>query len=120
VQLSAPSGSIAGITTLGSQDLDSYVANIHQSLDFREAAGHVANETRRVLDCDRVTVFKKVGNKFQVTAISGQPSVNRRSNTVKLLQKLADVVLATGRNFWFPLGTDSDIPPQIETTSRSP
>ena len=92
--------------------LDEFVHQIHRSLDPVETARQVANETRRILDCDRVSVVKFHGRRSKVTAISGQPSVNNRSNTVFLLRKLVDRVLPTKQEFWFP--SENKLPPEIE------
>ena len=97
-------------------DVASFSSTIHESLDFEETASNVANEMRRILDCDRVTVFRKRARNFRATAISGQPSVNQRSNEVRALGKLADAVLHTRRAFWFPHDDDlAHLPVQIET-----
>lgn len=100
--------------TLNGQVLDTFTSTIHRSLDFRDTATNIANEARRMLDCDRVTVFKQVGGKFRTESISGQATVNRRSNTVKALSKLANATLTTGRPFWFPTQELGSLPAQIE------
>jgi len=103
-------------TTDSLLDLASFFTAIHASLDFEETASNVANEMRRILNCDRVTVFRKRGRTFRATAISGQPSVNQRSNAVRALSKLADNVLHTRRAFWFPQEDEqAHLPEQIET-----
>jgi len=94
-------------------DIDQYAHEVHGSIDFKETAVRVANEMRRVLDCDRVSVLLRNGSRYQIVAISGQPSVNRRSNAVKLLSRLAARTLKTNRRFWYPDPTP--LPPQIET-----
>lgn len=97
---------------ISASQLDEYVHVLHQSLDPRATANRIANETRRVLDCDRVTVFKVTGNRVAAVAISGQPNVNRRSNTVACMQRLAQRVLWTRQVFWYP--PPQPQPPQIE------
>ncbi|MGB7347436.1 MAG: HlyD family efflux transporter periplasmic adaptor subunit [Pirellulaceae bacterium] len=97
---------------INKRQLDEFSLAIHQSLDPSETANTVANEVRRILGSDRVSVFYRHGNRFRCTAISGQPSVNRRSNTVVAVTKLVNMVSRTGREFWFP--TDNAIPPQID------
>lgn len=94
------------------ETLDAFVHSLHQSLDLTDNAKVIANETRRFLDCDRVSVLKMKGKRGEVIAISGQPSVNRRSNTVRLLRKVAEKVLPTRQLFWQP--TEEAIPPQIK------
>ena len=93
------------------RDVDEFTELVHQSLDFEETSGHVANESRRILNCDRVTVYRRQGKRFVAVAISGQPTVNQRSNEVKVLGELVNTVLQTERSFWFP--TEHDVPPQI-------
>jgi biotin carboxyl carrier protein len=91
--------------------LDAYVHSLHGSLDPKETARQISNELRRILDCDRVSVVRASGRKFKITAISGQPSVNRRSNTVSLLRRVAEKVLPTRQEFWYP--ADGEFAPQI-------
>ena len=92
--------------------LSQYVHSIHNTIDRKLTCGNIANETRRLLDCDRVSVVLWYRGSFRIFAISGQPSVNRRSNTVKLLDQLARKVLKTESEFWYP--DDEDIAPQIK------
>lgn len=92
--------------------LDEYVHQIHRSLDPKETAVLVSNEARRILDCDRVSVLEVKGKRCKVTAVSGQPSVNNRSNTIYLLRKLAQKVLWTKQTFWYP--TEKQLPVEIE------
>ena len=86
---------------------------LHSSIDRRLTCANMANETRLLLDCDRVSVVLSQRGRFRMAAISGQPSVNRRSNTVQLLEKLAAEVLKAKSSLWYP--TDADIVPQIKT-----
>ena len=86
---------------------------LHCSIDRRLTCANMANETRLLLDCDRVSVVLSQRSRFRIAAISGQPSVNRRSNTVQLLEKLAAEVLKAKSTLWYP--TDTDIVPQINT-----
>lgn len=96
------------------ESIDHYVHQIHGSVDDKKTMASVANETRRLLDCDRVSVLVRKGQKFKITAISGQPSVNQRSNAVKLLTRVANATLKTGQRFWYPDSENSNqLPPQI-------
>ena len=97
---------------ISSAHLDEFAHVLHQSLDPRETASKIADETRRVLDCDRVTVFKVTGKRTRAVAVSGQPNVNRRSNAVARLERLAQRVLLTKQAFWYPAAQAQ--PPQIE------
>lgn len=93
--------------------LEQFTRLVHQGLDPRATAYTIANEGRRLIECDRVTVAVKQGRKARVEAISGQETFDRRSNTVALLDKLAGVVVAGGEPVWYS-GDTSNMAPQIE------
>jgi len=95
------------------QQADSFARAAHESLDLRETAYVVANEGRRLIGCDRVSVAIKKGRKCKVEAISGQDTIENRSNIVTALNKLATRVCAAGEPLWHD-GATEDLPPQIE------
>lgn len=95
------------------QQADSFARATHESLDMAETAYIVANEGRRLIGCDRVSVAIKRGGKCRVQAISGQDTIENRSNIVAALNKLATRVVAAGEPLWHD-GTTEDLPPQIE------
>ncbi|TWT92719.1 efflux RND transporter periplasmic adaptor subunit [Stieleria varia] len=95
------------------QQADSFARASHESLDLKETAYIVANEGRRLIGCDRVSVAIKKGGKCKVQAISGQDTIENRSNIVSALNNLATRVVAAGEPLWHD-GTTEDLPPQIE------
>lgn len=95
------------------QQSDSFARAAHESLDLKETAYIVANEGRRLIGCDRVSVAIKKGRKCRVQAISGQDTIENRSNIVSALNKLATRVVAAGEPLWHD-GSTEDLPPQIE------
>ncbi|MEM9828652.1 MAG: hemolysin D, partial [Planctomycetota bacterium] len=95
------------------QQADSFARATHESLDLKETAHIVANEGRRLIGCDRVSVAMKRGRKCRVTAVSGQDTIENRSNIVSALDKLATRVVAAGEPLWHD-GSEMDLPPQIE------
>ncbi len=95
------------------EQLESFTSQVHYKLDSRETAYTIANEGRRLIGCDRVTVVLKKGSKFQVSAISGQDTFDKRSNVVRLLRNLSTTVAKTGEDLWF-YGDTSDLSPQVE------
>ena len=97
---------------LSFQKLNEYIDALNQSIDRKTVAVAIANESRRLMDCDRVGVIVRHRGKLRLQSISGQPSVNRRSNSTKLLEQLSRKVLRTGQSFWYPNDQDA-IPPQI-------
>ena len=95
------------------QQADSFARASHESLDLKETAYIVANEGRRLIGCDRVSVAIKKGRKCKVQAISGQDTIENRSNIVTALNNLATRVVAAGEPLWHD-GSTEDLPPQIE------
>ena len=95
------------------QQSDSFARAAHESLDLKETTHIVANEGRRLIGCDRVSVAIKKGRKCRVEAISGQDTIENRSNIVTALNNLATRVVAAGEPLWHD-GTTEDLPPQLE------
>jgi multidrug efflux pump subunit AcrA (membrane-fusion protein) len=93
--------------------LENFTRAAHASLDPQLTAYTIANEGRRLIDCDRVSVAIKKGNQCRIEAISGQDLFDKRSNTVALLNRLATAVVATGEPVWYT-GDTTDMPPQVE------
>lgn len=79
----------------------------------RDVALVAANEGRRWLGVDRVSVAERVGTKLRLQAVSGSASVNPRSNVVQLLSSLADKVLQSGERLTFD-GERRNLPPLLE------
>ncbi len=66
--------------------LEAFAQKIHASLNPTEVAYLVANEGRRLVEADRVSVAVREGKKSQVKAISGADVVEKRSNLVQLMR----------------------------------
>lgn len=92
---------------------DQFARQVHESLDVRETSYVLVNEGRRLLGCDRVTVAILRGGSCKVEAVSGQDTLDNRSNVVTLLNKLATRVVKSGEPLWYA-GSTEDMPPQIE------
>jgi hypothetical protein len=95
------------------QQADTFARLTHESLDLKQTAYVVANEGRRLIGCDRVSVAILKGRQCKVQAISGQDTIENRSNIVAALNKLATRVVAAGEPLWHD-GSAEDLPPQIE------
>ncbi len=98
--------------------LDHFTRVAHESLEPRVTAYTIANEGRRLIECDRVSVAVRRGSKCRIEAVSGQDMFDRRSNTVKLLGKLATAVVRTGEPMWYT-GDTSSMAPQVETAVQA-
>ena len=92
---------------------DHFSRLIHNQLDVRETCYTAVNEGRRLIGCDRVCLCIKRGRKCNVEAISGQDTIESRSNVVQALNQLATKVAATGEPLCYE-GSKEDLPPQIE------
>jgi len=93
--------------------LENFTRIAHRSLDPRLTAYTIANEGRRLIDCDRVSVAIRKGRKCIIEAVSGQDTFDKRSNTVSMLARLATAVTATGEPVWYT-GDTSFMAPQVE------
>jgi hypothetical protein len=93
--------------------LDQFARAAHESLDLNTVSGTIANEGRRLIECDRVSVALRKGRHCRMEAISGQDTFDKRSNTVALLGRLATAVMRTGEAVWYS-GDTSDMAPQVE------
>jgi multidrug efflux pump subunit AcrA (membrane-fusion protein) len=93
--------------------LENFTRLVHKGLDKRSTAYTIANEGRRLIECDRVSVAINRGRKCVIEAVSGQDTFDKRSNTVSLLGRLATAVVATGETVWYT-GDTSMMAPQVE------
>jgi len=93
--------------------LEQFTRLAHSSLEPRATAYTLANEGRRLIECDRVSVAINKGRHTRIEAVSGQETFDKRSNTVTLLGKLAKVVVKAGEPLWYT-GDTRDLAPQVE------
>ena len=61
---------------------DQFARLVHDSLDIRETAYTIVNEGRKLIGCDRVSICMQRGGVCKVEAISGQDTLDNRSNVV--------------------------------------
>ncbi|HEX4132911.1 MAG TPA: efflux RND transporter periplasmic adaptor subunit [Pirellulales bacterium] len=95
------------------QQLEQFIRGVHASLDPHQVAATIANEGRRLIGCDRVSVALATGTRCRIDAISGQDAFDARAVAVRLMNELASVVVAGGEPVWYR-GDTSDFPPQVE------
>ena len=90
--------------------LEGFTHQIHGSLDLKETAYAVANDGKRLVACDRLTVALKIGGRTMVEAVSGQEVVEQRSNLVRELTRLCKVVIRSGEDLVYTGNTDGLAP----------
>jgi multidrug efflux pump subunit AcrA (membrane-fusion protein) len=88
------------------------LSQFHADLDLDATSYRIANESRRLLNCDRTTVLTQRGGRLRVSAISGVAVVDSRSNSVKSAEELARRVSVMSRTMVLP--SDEPLPPQIQ------
>ena len=86
---------------------------VHETLDPVATAFVLANEARRIIGCDRVSVLVRRRRKLRLEAVSGQESVERRASAVQAIEALVRVVATAGDPLWHP-DPARELPPQIE------
>ena len=106
------------LVTLDSQQtalvqVDRFSRAVHETLDPVSTAFVLANEARRIIGCDRVSVLVKRGRKLRLEAVSGQESIERRASAVQAVEALVRVVAKAGDPLWHP-DPATELPPQIE------
>jgi len=120
-QVAAVAGDYLGrrqLRTLDSQQtaltqVERFSRAVHESLDPVATAFVLANEARRIIGCDRVSVVVKRGRTLRLEAVSGQESIERRASAVQAIESLVRVVATAGDPLWHP-DPARELPPQIE------
>jgi hypothetical protein len=93
--------------------LETFARKIHASLNTTEVAYVVANEGRRLIDCDRVSVAITQGRRTRIEAISGADVVEKRSNLVQLMRRLCNRVAGWGEKLVYTGAKDDSLPPDV-------
>ncbi len=93
--------------------LESFTRLAHDRLDVKQSAFTIANEGRRLIGADRVTVAVGHGGRLKIQAISGQDVFDTRSNVSTLLTKVARAAAKTREDVWYT-GDTSKLAPQVE------
>ena len=95
------------------KQFERFLLDLQRTLDVGEVAGTAANDGRQLLQIDRASVAVRHGAATVMKSVSGAAEVNRRSNQVRLLEKLADRVIATSEPLLYT-GQMEQLAPQIE------
>ena len=90
--------------------LETFTHAIHGSLDMKEACFAVANDGKRLVGCDRLSVALKVGGRTMIEAVSGQEVVEQRANLIRELTKLSKAVIRSGEDLVYTGNTEGFAP----------
>lgn len=88
--------------------------DVHRSLDLVRTAYSVANEGRRFIDCDRLSVLGATGHTCRLLATSGVSRFDRRSTAARGLERLAELVRSTDEPASYIDGQTDAMPPVDE------
>lgn len=103
----------AGIEKTYAQ-VESFARQIHSSLNPTEVAYHVANEGRKLIECDRLCVgIRHDRRRVTVEAVSGADVVEKASTHVRRLRLLMQAVLQWGETLTFKGEKDAGLPPDV-------
>ena len=103
---------------VGLQKALDFSTSISCTLEKEKCAFVLANELKRFLDVDRVTILDQVGNQSRMLAVSGQASFDKRANVVRYTQTLARKVLKSQEPFWFEGDQDGVVKPLKKAVTR--
>jgi hypothetical protein len=93
--------------------LEVFSRQVHGSLNPTEVAYVVANEGRRLIGCDRVSVGIRHGRKTTVEAVSGADVVEKASTHIRRMRDLFDAVIQWGEKLVFRGVRDETLPPKV-------
>ncbi|QDU19563.1 efflux RND transporter periplasmic adaptor subunit [Urbifossiella limnaea] len=94
--------------------VEGFARLVHGTLNPTEVAYHVANEGRKLIECDRLCVgVRHARTKVTVEAVSGADVVEKASTHVRRLRKLMESVVAWGETLTFKGVKDAGLPPDV-------
>jgi hypothetical protein len=93
--------------------LEAFARQIHSSLNPIEVAYMVANDGRRLIECDRLSVGIRLAGRAKIAAVSGAEVVETRAALVQRMRKLCDSVLRWGEKLTFNGVRDDGLPPKV-------
>jgi multidrug efflux pump subunit AcrA (membrane-fusion protein) len=95
-----------------------FASQAHRQLGLSETAYTVANEGRRLLGCDRLSVLAARGTRSRLLAMSGVSRIERRSSAVQRIEELAELVRRSDEPAYYADGQCDALPPIAEALER--
>ena len=100
------------------ENLNEFSRQISGQVDLQATCRQVANEARRILACDRVSVLVLEGGSPRLMSVSGTERVERRGRAARGLEALAKHAIELNEPIWYADGLIESLP-QIEETVTS-
>ena len=89
-----------------------FTTEVHRTIDSNETHYAIANEARRLLGSDRVSVAQWTGRGCKIVAISSQDRFDNRANVVRKLGAVASAAASANSKFWI-IGDTEGIAPEV-------
>lgn len=94
--------------------IEQFARLVHGTLNPTEVAYQVANEGRKLIECDRLSVgVRHARKKVTVEAVSGADVVEKASTHVRRMRYLMQAVLLWGEPLVFKGQKDAGLPPDV-------
>jgi hypothetical protein len=88
--------------------LDAALLAMNAPRGLKQAAPAVAEQVRRLIGCDRVSVLVRRGRKCRLAGISSQAPIDRRGRQPRLLERLGNETLARGSSLTVVVGAGGE------------
>ncbi|MBA4189739.1 MAG: hypothetical protein C0467_17270 [Planctomycetaceae bacterium] len=94
--------------------IEAFSRLVHTTLNPTEVAYHIANEGRKIIECDRLCVgVRYARKKVTVEAVSGADVVEKASTHVRRMRLMMEAVLQWGEPLVFKGTKDPGLPPAV-------
>jgi len=98
----------------GFEHFQQFIARLYGQIDLQQTAYVLANEGRRLLGCQRLSLIVRYGDTWRAEAISGQATFDRRSDGIRALEELPALLGPLKGPYWYTQAAkaaDSNAPP---------
>lgn len=90
-----------------------FLLELHRTLRLDHALLTTVNDGRRILNCDRIALAIRRGGRLEIAGVSSVDQVNRRSDEMRAMLKLAREAIKCREPLSFS-GDADRVPPQLE------
>ncbi len=83
------------------EKLDRFLDQIHRTYDLRRVAYAIVAGGKELIDCDRLSLILKKGRRCRVIAVSGVHEPDRRSPSVRCIERLVSSTIRETEPQWY-------------------
>lgn len=95
------------------RDLDRFVMQAYQSLVPEEVAFVLANEGKKLIGCDQLSVAMRSGGGFKIGSVSAALALEPNSPAIRAMTALAQAVADWGELVGYEGARDESLPPDV-------